>query len=39
MSFGISIYERVHFLRGLENTWMDIYDAPDMLCRLIDILV
>ncbi len=36
---GISIYERVHFIRGLENTWMDIYDAPDKLCRLIDILV
>lgn len=36
---GISIYERVHFIRGLQNTWMDIYDAPDMLSRLIDILV
>ena len=36
---GISIYERVHFIRGLENTWMDIYQAPDDLCRLIDILV
>ncbi|MEA2064499.1 MAG: uroporphyrinogen decarboxylase family protein [Gemmatimonadota bacterium] len=39
LGFGISIYERVHFIRGLENTWMDIYDAPDKLCRLIDILV
>ena len=36
---GISIYERVHFIRGLENTWMDITDAPDRLGRLIDILV
>ncbi|MDZ7262011.1 MAG: hypothetical protein ONB05_07895 [candidate division KSB1 bacterium] len=36
---GISIYERVHFVRGLENTWRDIYDAPDKLGRLIDILV
>jgi len=36
---GISIYERVHFIRGLENTWMDIYTAPDELGRLIDILV
>lgn len=35
---GISIYERVHFIRGLENTWMDIYDHPDELCNLIDIL-
>jgi hypothetical protein len=36
---GISIYERVHFIRGLENTWTDIYDAPEQLGRLIDILV
>ena len=35
---GVSLYERVHFLRGLENTWMDIYDRPDELGRLIDIL-
>jgi len=36
---GISIYERVHFIRGLENTWADIYQAPEQLCRLIDVLV
>ncbi len=36
---GVSIYERVHFIRGLENTWMDIYDHPTELGRLIDILV
>ncbi|RPJ39736.1 MAG: hypothetical protein EHM21_15390 [Chloroflexi bacterium] len=36
---GVSIYERVHFIRGLENTWMDIYDHPAELCHLIDILV
>ena len=36
---GISIYERVHFLRGLENVWLDIFDAPDKLGKLIDILV
>ncbi len=36
---GISLYERVHFLRGLENTWVDIYTAESELCRLIDILV
>lgn len=36
---GISIYERVHFIRGLENTWMDIYQAPDRLCKLLDTLV
>lgn len=39
MAWGISLYERVHFIRGLENTWIDIYDAPDKLGRLIDILV
>ena len=36
---GLSIYERVHFLRGLENTWADIYEEPENLCRLLDILV
>jgi len=39
MAGGISLYERVHFIRGLENTWVDIYQAPDKLGRLIDILV
>lgn len=39
LSNGISLYERVHFIRGLENTWMDIYDNPDELRNLIDILV
>jgi hypothetical protein len=36
---GISIYERVHFIRGLQDTWADIYDHPDELGALIDILV
>ncbi len=36
---GISIYERVHFLRGLENTWMDIYLEPENLKKLIALLV
>jgi len=39
LASGISIYERVHFLRGLENTWADIYEEPENLCRLLDILV
>jgi uroporphyrinogen decarboxylase len=39
LSYGISLYERVHFIRGLENTWVDIYEAPERLGRLIDILV
>jgi hypothetical protein len=39
LGHGISIYERVHFLRGLENTWMDIYDAPERLGKLLDLLV
>jgi len=37
--YGVSLYERVHFIRGLENTWMDIYDEPVKLARLLDILV
>lgn len=39
LGFGLSIYERVHFLRGLENTWIDIYENPNKLVELIDILV
>ena len=36
---GVSLYERVHFVRGLENAWMDIYEHPAELAGLIDILV
>lgn len=36
---GISLYERVHFLRGLEDTWVDIHTSPEELGRLIDVLV
>ncbi|MFA6291304.1 MAG: uroporphyrinogen decarboxylase family protein [Victivallales bacterium] len=36
---GVSLYERIHFIRGLENTWADIYLEPDNLRKLIDILV
>jgi hypothetical protein len=36
---GISLYERVHFVRGLENTWTDIYTNPAELQHLIGILV
>jgi hypothetical protein len=36
---GISLYERAHFIRGLENLWMDIHLAPEKLGRLIDVLV
>ena len=39
MAGGLSLYERVHFIRGLENTWADIYEAPQQLGRLIDIMV
>ncbi len=39
MGGGLSLYERVHFIRGLENTWADIYEAPQQLGRLIDIMV
>lgn len=39
LASGVSLYERVHFLRGLENTWADIYENPAELGRLIDLLV
>jgi hypothetical protein len=36
---GVSLYERIHFIRGLENTWTDIYLEPDKLTMLINLLV
>ena len=39
LATGVSIYERVHFLRGLENTWMDLYQDRESLERLLDLLV
>jgi hypothetical protein len=39
MAYGISLYERVHFIRGLENTWTDIYTDTEKLEKLISILV
>jgi hypothetical protein len=36
---GISLYERAHFVRGLENLWVDILTSPEELCRLLDVLV
>ena len=36
---GVSLYERCHFIRGLENTWIDIYESADKLEQLIDVLV
>jgi len=39
LGYGISLYERIHFLRGLENTWIDIYEAPEQLRALLEILV
>ena len=39
LASGISLYERVHFLRGLENTWTDLYTNPDDLRGLIERLV
>jgi len=36
---GISLYERVKCIRGLEATWMDIYDHRDALCGLIDLIL
>ena len=39
IAYGISLYERTHFIRGLENTWMDIHLEPERLGRLLDVLV
>jgi hypothetical protein len=39
LGHGISLYERAHFVRGLENLWCDIHAAPDHLRRLLDCLV
>lgn len=39
MGGGLSLYERVHFIRGLENTWTDIYTNPGDLRKLLAILV
>ena len=36
---GISLYERLSFLRGMENTWADIRQEPDRLGEVIDVLV
>lgn len=34
----ISLYERVHFVRGLENTWCDIVENPGQLQRFVGLL-
>ena len=39
LGWGISLYARAHYIRGLENTWCDIYTDPDKLGELLDILV
>ena len=39
IAHGFSIYERIHMLRGMENVWMDVYDCPEHLTQLIDIIM
>jgi len=34
----ISIYERVHFVRGLENAWCDTVEEPENLKRFVNLL-
>lgn len=36
---GMSLYERIYFVRGIEDTWMDLYSDPEQIQRFIDILV
>ena len=35
---GVSLYERPHFLRGLENLWVDIIAERENLEKLLDLL-
>ena len=37
LGHGVSLYERAHFIRGLDNAWTDIYENTEKLCGLIDI--
>ena len=39
VGYGMCIYDRAHYLRGLENLWTDIYLNTHELERLLDILV
>lgn len=39
MANGLQLYERIHLLHGIENTWADICQEPDKLGELIDLLV
>jgi uroporphyrinogen decarboxylase len=39
VSFGLSLYERPHFIRGMQNLWTDIYTNPSELEQLLDIQV
>ncbi|MDR1174006.1 MAG: hypothetical protein LBK83_00870 [Treponema sp.] len=39
MSYICSIYERLHFLRGLEDLWCDIIENPDKVGFLIGVIV
>lgn len=36
---GISLYERIYFIRGLEETWCDVCIDPDSLRYMLDILL
>lgn len=38
LSSIMSLYERSHFLRGLENLWADLYEYPDEVKKLLNIL-
>ena len=38
MGHIMSLYERVHFVRGLENTWCDIIAEPDNLKMFVNLL-
>ncbi len=39
IAYGVSLYERAHFVRGLENLWVDIHAERQNLEKLLDILM
>jgi len=39
IGFGMTLYHRATYLRGVENLWADIYEEPEQVAKLLDILV
>lgn len=39
IGFGMTLYHRATYLRGVENLWADLYEEPERVAELLDILV